>query len=271
MQGLPDTSISDWSFKNNKKIYIYGGVALSALLYKGISYLYDRFRTYTLSKWLNEYMSEVKQQLSELKDKNSIPVNLLAYSFNLHNEIVYYLYRQDYKHIEDERRSNVNNNEKYEELVMQTMGAQESVYKIANKILMNNGIDINQIQEFIQSCDEREIQLAMLENKKKYSKEDMPTHIESSVLKEAFIVYAKTQSSHLKIKNQQLSIMKMRPDYQETGMKIILQNKFLLQDLIMNKYGFESKYITQLIEDNNLLEDNEIKYYYDEIKQCSVM
>lgn len=271
MQGLPDVSISDWSFKNNKKMYIYGGIALSTILYKGISYLYDKFRTYTLSKWLNEYIEDVKKQLNDLKDPNSIPVNLLAYTFNLHNEIVNYLYKQDYKYIDEERRANVSNNEKYEELVMQTMGAQESTYRIANKILANNNIDMNKIQEFIQNCDEREIQIAMLENKKKYSKEDMPVHIESSVLKEAFIVFAKTQSSHLKIKNQQLSIMKMRPDYQETGMKIILQNKYLLQDLIMNKYGFESKYITQLIEDNNLLEDNEIKYYYDEIKHANVM
>jgi hypothetical protein len=125
----------DWSYKDNKRLYITGGIALgSMLVYAGI-WLSQKFKSNKLSPWLEEYISDLRDQYKEFKNTKNIPVSFIASCMNLSNEVQSYLFNKDHQELEDERTKNIKNEKIYEELVAETVEIHEGYYHTAANII----------------------------------------------------------------------------------------------------------------------------------------
>lgn len=265
------SDISNWKFSDNKNLYIYGGIALACTMYRGLSWLLKRFKTYSVNPWLEEYCRDAKDKFLELNDKKRLSPNFMAFIYNLMNEIQDYLYKLENSSFEVERRSYFKDKSRYEELVFESFELVENYQVQAAEILFKKtGISFDLIKENLANVDQREFKTAMITEKKNYYESELPK-ISKSELKEAYITYAKTFSSHNRINQEQMIIMQRKPEYQEIGFKTIITNKYLLKDLIFTKYGIEAKYLNQLVEKNHLLSDTEVSYHYEDIRRSSSM
>lgn len=264
-----NTRRNDWSFKNNKNLFIFGGLALSSALVYISKWLLAKYKKVTLNEWLNEYLQEIKGDYEKEK-KNQYSVPFIAKCMNIVQEIQEYLFQKDFPGLEQERIKNLSNTKEYENLINESFETQEPYYKTAMKVLYDaTQIDMEDVQQFMQSVDQNEMKKEMEENKKPYYDKDLP-EISPSLLKEAYITYAKTQSEHSRKAAEQMLIMQRKPEYQEIGFKTIIQNKYLLKDLIKSKYHVDSKYLNQLIKKHNLLEDQEVQYYYNTVQKSDL-
>ena len=266
------TNKKDWSFENNRNLYITGSIALSTVLFTGISYLYKKYKPVSLNKWLTEYIQEVKEAYKDI-DKENMPVNFASKVMNLVEELKNYLFSTEMKDLEDDRRSNIKDEKVYSEIVMETVEVQERYYQKATDVLYRyTGVVMAQLNKVLQNPNpdtQREFKIAMTTQKKKFYDSVLP-NIDTRTLIEAYITYAKTLDSHTRIQNEQMIIMQKRPEYQEIAFKTIFQNKFILKDTIMIKYKIETKYLDQLIEKHNLLDGSEknieILYWHSIVK-----
>jgi hypothetical protein len=266
------TNKKDWSFENNRNLYITGSIALSTVLFSGISYLFKKYKPVSLNKWLTEYLQEVKEAYKDI-DKENMPVNFASKVMNLVEELKNYLFSTEMKELEDDRRSNIKDEKVYSEIVMETVEVQERYYQKATDVLYRyTGVDMAQLNKVLQNEDmnvQREFKVAMATQKKKFYDSDLPD-IDRQTLIEAYITYAKTLDSHTRIQQEQMFIMQKKPEYQEIAFKTIFQNKFILKDTIMIKYKIETKYLDQLVEKHNLLDgseaNNEILYWNSIVK-----
>lgn len=265
------------SYRDNKRLYITGGIALGSLLiYVGL-WMKKKFKKVTLNKWFDEYLNELKEMqkevdlksnnkdnLNTISNKNNLPINLLAFAMNLITELQSYLFNKENEHLELERIKNLNNEEEYERLVTETVEVHESYYETARNIIYSKtGVNLKNVNEMLSNIDQREFKEALNTQKKDYFKEDLPT-ISIEKLKEAYVFYAKTFAKHTRIANEQTTIMKKRPEYQEIAFKTIFQNKFLLKDMVKQKYNIDTKYLDQLVKEHDLVNsDSEIAYFYE--------
>jgi hypothetical protein len=260
---------SDWTYKNNKQLYVTGGIAISTLILYGVKWVFSKLKKITVNTWLEEYMAEMKEKYTTIKNKKMFPVSFLAHAMNLITEVQNYLYAQDHQDLENERKKNFGNEKLYEELVMETVEVHEKYYFSANSLITEKtGIDMEEIKNQLQTVDQREFKVALMEDKRPYYESELPK-IDKIKLKEVYIAYAKTQAQHSRIATEQMILMQKKPEYQEIAFKTIFQNKFLLKDMILIKYGIDTKYLNQLIDKHNLLEDSEIAYYYEEVRRAN--
>jgi hypothetical protein len=262
------STTNNWSFKNNKSLYITGAIALGTAAIYTFSYLLKKFKTITLNKWLDEYLSEIKDQFREVKNKEIYPEQFTASVMNLVNEIQNFLYMKENSDLEKERIGKLGDDKLYEEAVSQTVETHEKYYLDANSVIKSKtGIDVEKIKsEQLPKVSQFEFKKFLMSEKKNYFPEDMPK-LDKSRLREAYIFYAKTYTQHARISAEQMSIMQTRPEYQEVAFKTIFQNKFLLKDLITTKYGVDSRFLTQMVVESGLLEDSEVNYYYEDVKR----
>ena len=277
---ISNSSNINYSYNDNKRLYITGGLALGSLLVYGGLWLMKKFKRVTLNKWFDEYLNELKEMKKEIDAKKqnktttnsnskeedlskSIPINFIAFSMNLSSELQSYLFNKENHLLEEERIKNLKNEKEYEELVTDTVEKHEAYYEVACSIIKSKtGVDIDSVKHMLNSVDQRELKEALESQRKEYYESDLPL-IEKDKLREAYIYYAKTYSQHSRIAAEQMAIMQKRPEYQEVGFKTIFQNKFLLKDMIKQKYNVDTKYLDQLIKVHNLLNDDEVAYYYE--------
>ncbi len=258
--------MESWSYKDNKKLYITGGLALGSVLIYSIRWMLQRFKNTKLTPWIEEYLGEVKERYKELNKKPN--VEFVAYIMNLSTELQQYLFSIDHSDLENERIKNINNEKAYEDLVAETVELYEKYYLAASGIIKSRtGIDMDQFGQTLQGFDQREIKEASKTQKKDYFETELPL-IDKDKLREAYIFYAKTYTQHARIASEQMVLAQRKQEYQEIAFKTIFQNKFLLKDLIKSKYGIDQKYFDQLIKNSGLLDDNEIRYYYEDVKRA---
>lgn len=259
----------NWSYKDNKTLYISGGLALSSLMYYGMSWIISKFRRVGLNLWLEEYLTEIKDEFREVKARNAYNVGFVASCMNVVGEIQSHLYSQENEDLEKERKANYGDPKNYENLVMETIENHEKYFPIAADILYKKtGIDLEAIKDHMQKVDQIEFRLAMVNDKKPYYDSDLPV-LDKIKLKEVYIKYAKTFIQHSRITQEQMAIMQRRPEYQEIAFKTIFQNKFLLKDMIEIEYGVDTKYLNQMVVKEKLLEDSEVSYYYEDVKRAN--
>lgn len=258
-------SNSKWDWKDNKTLFISGGIALSSLLLSASMWLFRKYRKVTLNSWLDEYINDVKEDLKE-SNKEKIPLSTIASIMNLINEIQSFLFLKYHSDLEEDRKNSMDNEKLYEQLISETVELGEQYYQEASNILENRlGVNMEGLRMQMSNEDPKEIKEAM--NKKRdYDDKELP-EISPDKLKEAYVQYAKTYSTHSRIAAEQMAIMNQRPDYQEIGMRTIFTNKYMLNDTIKRKYNVETKYLSQLLRKHGLLNDPEISYYYDEVNR----
>lgn len=257
----------NWSFKENKVLFISGALALGSILAYSSSWLLSKLKKASISPWLEEYLQESKEMYKELKGKKTLPVNFIAFNMNLITELQQHLFTQENSELENERMKNIGNEQAYEELVGETIEVHERYYQAASNIIKSKtGINMDDVRAMLGSVDQREMKEAMNTERRLYNESELPS-VSKEKLRESYIIYAKTFTQHARIAADQMVLMQKRPEYQEIAFKTIFQNKFLLKDLIKSKYGFDTKYFEQLIKKHNLLEDSEIAYYYEDVKR----
>ncbi len=256
---------TNFNFKANKNLYITGGLALAtALIYVSKS-IYNKFQKTELSSWLEDYISDVIEKTKENKNYGQ-SIDFISFVMNLSNELQSYLLKRQNPDLEEERIKNINNEKAYEELVAETVELHEKSYHEASLIIKKRtGVDLENLSQALQNFERRQIQEATRTQKKSYYDKDLPL-VEVEVLKEAYIFYAKTFTQHTRIAAEQMTLAQRRPEYQEIAFKTIFQNKFLLKDLIKSKFGFDSCFFEDLIRKYGLLEDSQVKYYYEEVR-----
>ena len=258
--------MQSWKYNENKKLYLYGGIALGSLLVYASSWLLKKFKSVKVSPWLEEYFSDIKDQYKELKNKK-LTAEFIGSVMNLSTELQTYLFANDHADLENDRVKNINNEKVYEELVAESVELHEKYYMASSDLIKSKtGIDMGELGQSLSTYDQKEIKDATKTQRKDYYDSELPL-IEKDKLKEAYILYAKTYTQHARISSEQMVLAQRKPEYQEIAFKTIFQNKFLLKDMIKSKYGIDTKYLEQLLKKHELLDDNEVRYYYEDVKR----
>jgi hypothetical protein len=246
----------------NRPYVIAGAVILGSSLLTGIYFLYKKLTKLKLNQWLEEYFDEIQQKI-KLLNGEPLSIEIIAYIHHLLKEIQDYLVQKNYPDLEEERIELLNHHKEYEAAIFDTMEAQEGYYRKATKLIEQKlGVKFEDIQKVMQNADRKELGKCMEACRKPYY--DVPK-VDKELVKKAYLQYVDGTKKQMYLSQQQLALMSQNPEYQETAMKIIFTNKYLIQDSLKKKYGIDEKYLSQLVREHNLLDDEQIKEAHNQL------
>jgi hypothetical protein len=228
----------------------------------GLYFVYKRVSKERLNKWLEEYIQEIEKEIEEQK-KDILSIKTIIKIFNLITLIEDFLYNKDYESYEAERLK-LFKTDSYEDSVLQCLDRHEICFKRA-KIIVERRLKVNilDINEAINKHPANEIK-RLLESTKRPFPEIPITDRET--LKKAYLQYSRTLIEHDKINKNNILLSQAKPGLSEMTKRIFIINKYVAKDYLKINYGIDEKYLGQLLEACNLLDDEEIKANIDELK-----
>jgi hypothetical protein len=250
--------------KTKEYIYYICGGALVAAAVGGAYVMLKKLSKPRLNAFIEEYFQEIEVMIAKNKDK-TIPLEIIGHVFQIITEIEEYLYNLENHDLEEERIAVINNEQQYRMLFAETMEVRNEYYEKATKLVEDRlKISLAQLDETLRGMDIKETKDVLRKAKKPYK--NVP-EIEKSKVREAFIYWVQQKKQNERFAQEQMYIMNLNPDYRNRAMANIYFIKNKLKDEIKSKFGFEDKYMDQLIEKHDLLTDTEVKYYQDELNQ----
>jgi len=249
----------------NKKTFLYviSGGALVSLAVSGLYYFWKRLSKPKLSAWVEEYMNEIEVMLKERKDGH-ISVEAIGHIFQVITEVEENLYVHQNADLEEERVDAIGRDQQYRLLFAETMETRNEYYEKATKYVEDRlKISIGELDEVLKKFSPKETKDILKKAKKKYT--DVP-EVKQSAVREAFIYFVKQKKLNEKFSQEQIYIMNLNPEHRNRAMANIYFIKNKLKDEIKAKFGFDEKYLDQLVEKHDLLKDSEVLYYHEELK-----
>ena len=268
-----DQSISKNKF-NNKQTLIYAGIALCTTAFLGLSYfIYKQIKKPKLNPWLEEYIQEIHEKINKFRDNptnkgKDLPPQIVANIYHLLQNTQDYLFTYNNAELEQDRIDALGNNEEYEALIYETMEAQDKYYNSTLKVIESRlNVNFEDLKKTLQNLDKK-IMTDLIQNDQK-AYDNLP-EITSQDLKKAYLFYHELVKRNVYSIQNQLAMIKKNPEYEETAMKVIFTNKYILQDTIKKKFNLEEKHLNQLVKDHDLLVDGDVRKAYEEIKLLDI-
>lgn len=247
---------------NDILLYLTGGV-LATLTVGGAYFILKRLSKPKLSQWLEDYLTEVEEMIKNNKGVD-LSAMIIGHVYQLITEVEEHLYLSDHSDLEEDRVAMMNSPNDYRALFVETMEVREEYYKKATDIVEKRlNLSISNLDEMLRKYDIKEAKEALRTAKKPYDK--LPD-VSKQTVREAFIYYVKEKKKNERIKDQEVYMMSMNPEYKNTAMANIFFIKNKLRDDIKAKYNLDEKYFDQLLDKYDLLNDSEVRYYQEEMK-----
>ncbi len=246
--------------EDKKKFFYYTTLVFATV--GGLYYVWKKLSKIKLNPWVEDYLNEIELMLKNKKDE--IPLEAIGHIFQIITEVEEVLYLEQNSDLEEERVLSIKNEMRYRLLFAETMETRNEFYEKATKYVEKRlNISLAKIDEILKRHSPAETKNIIKNAKKAYP--NVP-NVPTSVLREAYIYYAKQKKLNDQFAQEQMLLLQINPDSQARVMANIYFTKNKLKDEIKAKYGFEEKYFDQLIEKHELLKDSEVAYYHDELK-----
>jgi hypothetical protein len=244
---------------------ILGGVSIASVITFGLYYYFGKNKKIQLNDWFEEYIKELQTKL--LTHKDNPTVELILDIFFLSSELEDYLYLNENQDLEDARLDNINNKERYEQLVLETE-KRKSKCTLRGIEYVERKLDVSfgRLQDVLKDADKAHIRRSVEPNKKSYI--DLP-ELSTEKVREAYKSYVHFILSRDHVTKQQLAIVERNPEYEQIAMKIIQTNRCLTDDTIRKNFGVRPKYLQQLVREHKLLDEPEILGLYEKFHSLS--
>jgi hypothetical protein len=248
--------------KTSQYVFYTCGAALFTAAVGGLYYVYKKTSKPKLNEYLEEYLKEIQAMIKNNKEK-TLTVEIVGHIFQVITETEDYLYNLENSDLEEERVAYIKNEQNYRMLFAETMQIRNEYFEKATKLVEGIlKISFAQLDEILKQYDIKDTKDTLKKAKKPYK--TLPD-IEKSKVREAFIFQVQQKKQNERYAQEQMYIMNLNPDYRNQAMAQIYYVKNKLKDDIKSRFGFDEKFMEQLVEKHQLLADSEVKYYHDEL------
>ena len=222
----------------------------------GIGYFFYRRKGIKLSKWLEEYVKDVEKRLSSKEECTNLETSL--HILNLIQEITDYLFLENNSYLENKRIQNFGNKNLYEDSIRECEEKKDYFSNIAIKYLEKRlNINIEIYYETINNYhDKKKISEMMNICRKKYY---LIPSISKEKTEDAYLTYLNLMNNHNYIVKEQSNLIELNKEYEPIALKVIINNRYCINDFIFKNYGFSKKYFNQLIIKHDLKEEELVK------------